>query len=175
MHHSHNYRHEIILRMRPPCVANHLRQVERILLTVDILIHIAEHHCRRSVLQPVEAGVHLGLLVVVLHLHAILQSRPGVVDHLYIALTDQMIERVIPGRCTQETETTMRSYAMKAETGLVMRGGETNGVGDGVGAAICVRKALNRILVGATGSVADFRKGRTMAGSDGVYSLTVYS
>ena len=48
---------------------------------------------------------------------------------------------MIPGRCTQETETTMRSYAMKAETGLVMRGGETNGVGDGVGAAICVRKA----------------------------------
>lgn len=92
MHHSHNYRHEIILRMCPSSVANHLRQVERILLTVDILIHVAEHHCRRSVLQPVEAGVHLGLLVVVLHLHAILQSRPGVVDHLYIALTDQVIE-----------------------------------------------------------------------------------
>lgn len=94
MHHSHNYRHEIILRMRPSSVPNHLRQVERILLTVDILIHVAEHHCRRSVLQPVEAGVHLGLLVVVLHLHAILQSRPGVVHHLYIALTDQMIERL---------------------------------------------------------------------------------
>ena len=51
----------------------------------------------------------------------------------------------------------MRSYAMKAETGLVMRGGETNGV-----------------LVGATGSVADFRKGRTMAGSDGFYSLITH-
>ena len=174
MHHSHNYRHEIILRMRPSSVPNHLRQVERILLTVDILIHVAKHHCRRSVLQPVEAGVHLGLLVVVLHPCANMPSRPCVVHHLHIAFTDQVIERVIPGRCTQETETIMRSYAVETETGLVMRGGETNGVGDGVGAAICVRKALNRILVGATGSVADFRKGRTMAGSDGFYSLMTH-
>ena len=49
---------------------------------------------------------------------------------------------MIPARCTQETETTMRSYAVETATGLVMRGGETNGVGDGVGTAINVRNAL---------------------------------
>ena len=80
------------------CVPQHIRQMVRGSLAVDVLIHIAEYDRIGIESEMVEAGVHLSLLIVELNMRVREGSWPCEIHHSDVSTTDHLRKGLFESR-----------------------------------------------------------------------------